>query len=412
MIITKHKKILKIAKFLALISLSLAYSCSSLSKSQILNVRKTEAISVLELKIMYDGVEEKSNSGVFGECHLIFSNKNGRVKSSNSDDYSFYMIKTKPGVIKIDALKCSNWTWYYKNRYLDLSGLEFIAKSDHINYLGNLVINYEPRSFGFLDIFGLGAIINDKKGAYDIKVYDNVERSINFLKEYYPELKHKNVLRSVIHQQKNNKAKLKDLQERDKFKNKTSDNYFKEVVTKPKNDQDKNYTTQPSNLVESIDPSLDNQTNQTQKITDFNPYKPKQEEVFTTSPNNSLGQSSYSTQAESPYQNRGSVPALTSPQSISSELPVNSSVTQSAKPSVPAIVIPNENGDEQINRNSGNNDKKIGKIIKKNRSLQQGYQTQPNPPTTSNQINNNQTQNNNQPRDLEQNYRSRPAEVQ
>jgi len=411
MTITKHKKILKIAKFLSLVSLSLAYSCSSLSKSQILNVRKTEAISVLELKIMYDGVEEKSNSGVFGECHLIFSDKNGRVKSSNKDDYSFYMIKTKPGVIKIDALKCSNWTWYYKNRYLDLSGLEFIAKSDHINYLGNLVINYEPRSFGFLDIFGLGAIIKDKKGAYDIKVYDNVERSINFLKEYYPELKYKNVLRSVIHQQKNNKAKLKDLQERDKFKNKTSENYFKDVVTKPKNDQDKNYTTQPSNLVESVDSSADSQNTQNQKIADFNPYKPKQEAVIP-SPNNSSPTNS-SSQVVSPSQNLNSVPVSNYPQSNPTQLPVNSAVTNSASPVVvPAIAIPSENSDEQINRNLGNNDKKIGKIIKKNRSLQQGYQTQPNSPTTSHQINNNQTQNNNQPRDLEQNYRSRPAEVQ
>lgn len=411
MTITKHKKILKIAKFLALISLSLAYSCSSLSKSQILNVRKTEAISVLELKIMYDGDEEKSNSGVFGECHLIFSDKNGRVKSSNNDDYSFYMIKTKPGVIKIDALKCSNWTWYYKNRYLDLSGLEFIAKSDHINYLGNLVINYEPRSFGFLDIFGLGAIINDKKGEYDIKVYDNVERSINFLKEYYPELKYKNVLRSVIHQQKNNKAKLKDLQERDKFKNKTSDNYFKEVVTKPKNDQDKNYTTQPSNLVESIDSSTDIQNTQSQKITEFNPYKSKQEGDITSMNNSSPTNSS--SKVVSPSQNLNSVPASNYPQSNSTQLPVNSAVTDSASPVVvPAIAIPSENSDEQINRNLGNNDKKIGKIIKKNRSLQRGYQTQPNSPTTSDQINNNQTQNNNQTRDLEQNYRSRPAEVQ
>ena len=391
-------------KILSIILLLWTTSCSSLGRSEILKTRKTEAISVLELKIMFDGVEEKSNSGVFGECHLIFSDKNGRVKSTNSDDYSFYMIKTKPGIIKIEALKCSNWTWYYKNRYLDLGGLEFIAKSDHINYLGNLVINYEPRNFGFLDIFGLGGTVNDSKGAYDIKVYDNIERSINFLKEYYPELKHKNVLRSVIHQQKNNKAKLKDLQEREKLRNKTTDNYFKEISNKPKNDQDKNTLNQPGNLVESIDQSSDIPSNQNPKINDFNPYKPKQE-------NNILNSNNPSTSPDAPYQfsspnqNLNSQPNNSNPIQNSPNPPQsNQNIVPSAIPAAPAIVIPNENNDEQFNRNSINNDKKIGKIIKKNRSLQQVYQTQLPPVSDQNakpQIN-----------EAEKNYRSRPAEVQ
>lgn len=410
MTIVKQKKLTKIAKLLAIISLFYASSCSSLSKSQILNTRKTEAISVLELKIMFDGVEEKSNSGMFGECHLIFSDQNGRVKSSNNDDYSFYMIKTKPGVIKINALKCSNWTWYYKNRYLDLSGLEFIAKSDHINYLGNLVINYEPRNFGFLDIFGLGGAVNDGKGAYDIKVYDNIERSINFLKEYYPELKHKNVLRSVIHQQKNNKAKLKDLQERDKFKNKTSDNYFKEVVVKPKNDQDKNLSNQPSNLIESIE-KTDIKDNQNLKANDYNAYKLKPENNIPASNNTSVSNNSNATYnpenqfVVSPNQNLNPAPVSSPTQNISSQVGADPSTIQPATPVVPAIVIPSENNDEQVTRNSINTDKKIGKIIKKNRSLQQGYQTQSLPVNPDQnpkpQINDNQ-----------QNYRPRPAEVQ
>ncbi|MFM2200117.1 MAG: hypothetical protein RL769_170 [Pseudomonadota bacterium] len=410
MTLTKRKNLTKIAKFLAIITLVFASSCSSLSKSQILNTRKTEAISVLELKILFDGIEEKSNSGIFGECHLIFSDKNGRVKSSNSDDYSFYMIKTKPGIIKIDALKCSNWTWYYKNRYLDLSGLEFIAKSDHINYLGNLVINYEPRSFGFLDIFGLGGAVNDSKGAYDIKVYDNIERSINFLKEYYPELKYKNVLRSVIHQQKNNKAKLKDLQERDKFKNKTTDNYFKEIIAKPKNDQDKNPTNQPSNLVESIE-KTDIKDSQNLKTNDFNAYKLKPENNIPVSNNIPTSNNSNATYnpenqfAVSPNQNLNSVPAPAPTQNISPQPVADPSPIQSATPIVPAIVIPSENNDEQVTRNSVNNEKKIGKIIKKNRSLQQGYQTQSSP---ANPDQNPKPQIN----DTQQNYRPRPAEVQ
>ncbi len=380
-------------------------SCTSLSRFEILKTSKTEAISILELKIMSDGVEEKNNSGLFGECHLIFSDKNGKVKSSNRDDYSFYIIKTRPGTIKIDALKCSNWTWYFKNRYLNLGGLNFTAKNDNLNYLGNLVINYEPRSFGFLDIFGLGGIVNDSKGAYDIKVYDNIERSINFLKEYYPELKHKNVLRSVINQQKNNKTKLKDLQERDKLNNKTTDNYFKETVTKPKNDQDKNLINQTSNPIESVE-KTEIKDNQNLKTNDYNVYKLKQENNIPV-PNSSIATPNSENQfAVPPNQNFNSAKVPTPTDPISNQVVVNPSTIQPvATPIAPATVIQNENNDEQFTRSSVNTDKKIGKIIKRNRLLQKGYQTQ-SLPENSNQ---NPTPQVNEP---QQNYRPRPAEVQ
>lgn len=392
------------AKNLLIIFILSATSCSSLTRLEILKTHKTEAISVLELKIMYDGVEEKNNSGLFGECHLIFSDKNGRVKSSNRDDYSFYIIKTKPGIIKIDALKCSNWTWYYKNRYLDLGGLEFVAKNDNLNYLGNLVINYEPRGFGFLDIFGLGGTIKDYKGAYDIKVYDNIERSINFLKEHYYELKHKNVLRSVIKQQKNGKAKLKDLQNHEDLKNTTTDNYFKEIVNKPKNDQDKNLTTQTINIVESINQS-DTPINQNPKTNDFNPYKPQQENNILNSDTPSIPTAS-TPQLTSPSQNLNSLPS--NPKSFqNTSNPTQSDQNINPSPSKSDTLVripPNENSDEQFNQNSTNNGKKIGRIIKRNQLLKMNNKTQL--PPSSDQSNKPQIN------EAEKNYRFRPAEVQ
>lgn len=206
-------------KNILLISLLFAQSCSSLSKSKIINTKQNEAISVLELKIIIDDKEEKDNSGIFGECHLVFGEDNGNVKFNNSKNYSFYIFKTNTGVIKIKGLKCSNWGYYFKNRYLSLGDLEFIVKPNRINYLGNLVINYESRGFGFLDIFGLGAIVNDNKGSFDIKIYDNIEKSIGFLREFYPELKARKVSKSLVHQAKNYKNKINELNEFEKQKN-------------------------------------------------------------------------------------------------------------------------------------------------------------------------------------------------
>jgi hypothetical protein len=80
------KNIIIFTQYLTLFSL---ISCGSLSKYKIINSKKTEAISVLELKILNNGIEEKRNSGIFGECHLVFGSDNGSLQFNNNDDYSF-----------------------------------------------------------------------------------------------------------------------------------------------------------------------------------------------------------------------------------------------------------------------------------------------------------------------------------
>jgi hypothetical protein len=332
----KIKGIFILTKFLVALSILSSTSCSSLSKSQILNSKKTEAISVLELKILYNGIEEKRNSGLIGECHLVFGSDNGSVKSSNDDDYSFYVIKTKPGIIKVKALKCSNWIIYFKNRHLNLGDLEFIAKPDHINYLGNLVINYEPRGFGFLDIIGLGGITNDNKGSFDIKIYDNTEKSINFLKEYYPELRHRNVLKSMIHQHKNIQSKLQDLEDRQK--------------NKIKNDND-NKSFKQENFQNNLD----------QQNFSKNPEKSKDQKI------NSTPTPTY------PVQNNSPISAPVIAPVIPAQNPTNPAPISIPKTSN-SISIQDDTSvsGEQINKDAVINDeRKIGRIIRRNKALRE-----------------------------------------
>jgi hypothetical protein len=435
MALNAYKKFKKTILLIQFAVLFLTNSCSSLSKSQIINSKKTEAISILELKILNNGEEEKSNSGVFGECHLVFDSDNGNVKSSNSDDYSFYIIKTKPGIVKIKALKCSNWIVYFKNRHLNLGDLEFIAKSDYINYLGNLVINYEPRGFGFLDIFALGGIISDSKASFDIKIYDNTEKSVKFLKEYYSELKNRNIVKSIIHNRKNTKAKLKDLEEREKIKSKNiiNKNEFK-IENDPKNFDQNNqgnqgfnpqntspnfnennynnsngYQQNPSNINNNQpNPSNVNsyQQNQPNQINPNNyqqnqstPNFYQQNKIKTDSYQQPNSQSSYS-----PYPNDNKISQYPNqnyePRSSSAIVPVISQETQQNISSQPRAInsnpisisdekIAEDISSEQINKKTNsNNNKIIGQIIRRNRNLRENSNTQPvnNPPISNSTI--------------------------
>ena len=405
----KFKKTILLIQFAVLF---LTNSCSSLSKSQIINSKKTEAISILELKILNNGEEEKSNSGVFGECHLVFDSDNGNVKSSNSDDYSFYVIKTKPGIVRIKALKCSNWIVYFKNRHLNLGDLEFIAKSDYINYLGNLVINYEPRGFGFLDIFGLGGIISDSKASFDIKIYDNTEKSVKFLKEHYSELKNRNIVKSIIHNRKNTKAKLKDLEEREKMKSKNiiNKNEFK-IENDPKNFDQNNQGNQGFNQQNTSpnfnennynnsssyqqNPSNINSYQQNQQ-NPINPNNYQQNQIKTDSYQQPNSQSSYS-----PYPNDNKISQYPNqnyePRSSSAIVPVISQETQQNISSQPRAInsnpisisdekIAEDMSGEQINKKTNStNNKIIGQIIRRNKNLRENSNTQPvNTPPISN----------------------------
>ena len=387
-------KIQKTLKFSSLTILCLAtFSCSGLSRKQIIRTKKTEAISVLELKILNNGNEEKRNSGVFGECHLVFGNDNGKVRFSNSNDYSFYILKTKPGIVKIKALKCSNWIVYFKNRYLDLDDLEFNAKPDHINYLGNLVINYDPSGFGFLDIFGLGGIVNDNDGSFDIKIYDNTEKSINFLKEYYPELKYKNVVKSIVHQRKNSKAKIRDASEYNKAKKFIFDESLESNKSQPYNQQ--------MQMLNELDK------------TNFGQQTPSPKQSPANESNDFKFENTQENKAPSPYRQPQATPNQINPNSaVPAVVPVVAPAIQNEIPPRPlqtnqsSVTIPQEDSSsEEIKTNDNNNsERKIGKIIRRNKILRENKIEQPvnNPP-----IHNNSIQESSSPAS-----RSRPAEVQ
>jgi hypothetical protein len=422
MVLNAYKKFKKTILLIQFAVLFFTNSCSSLSKSQIINSKKTEAISILELKILNNGEEEKSNSGIFGECHLVFDSDNGSVKSSNNNDYSFYVIKTKPGIVKIKALKCSNWIVYFKNRHLNLGDLEFIAKSDYINYLGNLVINYEPRGFGLLDIFALGGIISDSKASFDIKIYDNTEKSVKFLKEYYSELKNRNIVKSIIHNRKNTKAKLKDLEEREKMKSKNiiNKNEFK-IENDTKNFEQNNQGNQGFNQ-QNTNPTFNennynNSNGYQQNPSNINSYQqnqanPNSYQQNQSNPNfyqqNQIKTDSYQQPNSQPsypnYRNDNKISQYPNqnyePRSSSAIVPVISQETQQNISSQPRAInsnpisisdekIAEDISSEQINKKTNStNDKIIGRIIRRNKNLRENSNTQPvnNPPISNSTI--------------------------
>jgi hypothetical protein len=186
-------------KILVFISLFFLSSCLSLSRSSIIkHNREEEAISIISVKIIFDGKLEAKDRGINGFCRLSFHDDNVdpvKFRREEGRDSTIYLIKSDPGKIMADSLHCVD---HLKNRHFDMTEWAFWAHPKHINYLGHITITYTSSDFGIGDIFALGGLMNDSSGKVDVRVEDRSDEVADFLEKNYPELKNVPIAKSFL----------------------------------------------------------------------------------------------------------------------------------------------------------------------------------------------------------------------
>lgn len=169
-------------------------SCIFLSRSDLVNFNnKDETISVISVKIIYEGKPENRDHGIMGFCQLRFHDDNIEpIKFRHEEGTSYYVLKSESGKIMADQLSCLHHIipiFYLKHRRFDLTNWAFWAHRNYINYLGHITITYKPSGFGLHDVFGLGGTKYDDNGKLEIRSEDRIDDAISFINSNYPEFK-------------------------------------------------------------------------------------------------------------------------------------------------------------------------------------------------------------------------------
>lgn len=197
----------------ALILLVSTTSCIFLSKSQVAKKNDQEAISIVAVKILYNGKVETKNHGMLGFCQLRFKDENDdSVKFRNDEHYEFYMLKSASGRVMLESMRCMHHIIpliYLKYREVDFTDFAFQARGGFINYVGHITINYRPKGFRLIDLLGLGGLKADETGKIEVKVEDRIDGVITFLNLYYPELRALPLTKSILTDPTNLKPNIK-----------------------------------------------------------------------------------------------------------------------------------------------------------------------------------------------------------
>lgn len=188
-------------KFSTLISLLLVCSCIYLSKWSITHYNESKyVISVMKVRILYNGELQKKSNGLGNWCRINFTDGSfDSLKHRNKDNVFYYLVKSNPGIVRFKRLKCRKHIIPYlilEKRRIYLDRWVFDAKPGYINYVGDLTIDYRPHDFMVADIFSLGALKPDYGGSVNIIVNDNINDVRRFLNTHYPEFRNKQILRS------------------------------------------------------------------------------------------------------------------------------------------------------------------------------------------------------------------------
>lgn len=177
-------------------------SCIFLSRSAIINPDNLEAVTLVSIEIIYDGKQEKRDSGFVGHCQLRFHDLEfNSVRYRREKNSKFFFLKSDSPKIYLDTLNCMHNIvplFYLKNRKIDVSRYAFVTHEDYINYAGHIVINYKPRPFSLIDLFGLGGASFDEKGKFTVRIEDRIDDAIRFIEKEYPELASKPINKALI----------------------------------------------------------------------------------------------------------------------------------------------------------------------------------------------------------------------
>lgn len=149
-------------KILTRACLVLLAACGSLTA----NKEEFKTYSLISLKIIYDGKEERGEACKVSLRDAEFSN----VKFRHEKNSEFFLVESEPGKITLNRMRCG---LILKINSVNLNDWGFFAHPDFVNYLGHVTIIYRPGSNENLEI----------------KITDKIDEAAQFLGKNHPELK-------------------------------------------------------------------------------------------------------------------------------------------------------------------------------------------------------------------------------
>jgi len=164
------------------------------------SLQKGKKIAAFGVKLIYGGKKMSINpiSDWTSYCRLYFSKDGNFFSAANypykiSGDYVF--IDTDNEELYLTGVDCSEYRVFYnKMRFKKIGNKIFsFANGNKINYGGNLEIEWNSEIFKVTDLFLLGHLGVNDNGSFTIRLTDDYDSYLNFIKNSYGFEKEKSV---------------------------------------------------------------------------------------------------------------------------------------------------------------------------------------------------------------------------
>ena len=183
-------------KFLAttflLLLLSNCASSFNMKKENFTSLEKEKKIAAFKMKITYEGKEMSPTplKDWKSYCRLYFS-KDGNFFSKEFYPYKtsgeYVFVTTDNSDLYLTGMECLDYRVFYnKIRYKKIGTKIFsFSDNDKINYGGDLEIEWTPEIFKATDLLLLGHLGVDDKGSFTMRLTENYDKYLQFMKNSY-----------------------------------------------------------------------------------------------------------------------------------------------------------------------------------------------------------------------------------
>ena len=191
-------------KLLTIICLSLLLSnCASslnMKKEDFASFQKENKVAAFKIKLTYGGRHMSVNplKDWKSFCRLYFS-KDGKIFSGESYPYKvngdYVFVNTNNSELYITGLECNEYRVFYnKMRFKRIGNKIFsFSNANKINYAGDIEIEWNPEIFKTTDLFLLGHLGISDKGSFAMRLTDDYNSYLDFMKNSYGFEKDKSV---------------------------------------------------------------------------------------------------------------------------------------------------------------------------------------------------------------------------
>lgn len=185
-----------------LLSLFLS-SCASnfqMKHEDFSSLQKGKKIAAFGVKLTHDGKKINTNpmSDFSSSCRLYFS-KDGKFFSEAAYQYKasgdYVFVDTDNDDLYLTGVECAEYRVFYnKVRFKSIGNKIFsFANGDKINYGGDLEIEWNSEIFKLTDLFLLGHLGINDHGSFSMRVTEDYDHYLSFMKSTYGFEKEKSV---------------------------------------------------------------------------------------------------------------------------------------------------------------------------------------------------------------------------